>query len=657
LRVDGFSLAEGGGFVMTMRRMALSAVVAAVVGAAGVSVRGAEVAPDGKPHKLELKDRQFKIDGQPIRLIAGEMHPGRIQPEFWEDRIKKAKAMGLNTISVYLFWNQMEPKEGEFVFEGMTDIRRFVKLCEKEGMWVELRVGPYVCAEIEFGGLPSWLLKYHDMKIRADDPKFLGYCEKFVNRLAKEVADLQINHGGPIVLTQFENEYQNINSYLVKLHEIFVKAGFDGQLMTCDHSGAVWNNKEGIPGVLRGYNGFKAQVPERIGQAQAVNGDMPVLSPEVYTGWFDLWGGKLMTVSVRQQVSDAEFLLAQKDVSWTFFLVNGGTNFGFSAGSNAGRPMQTTYDYDAPIDELGRITPKFRALREVLAKGRGVTLGEIPADPKVISIPAFSLKSGGPLLAHLDEGKGVATQDVKPMEDIGQRYGFTLYRTKLAAATKGKLTLPAARDYVWVMVNGTVVADGLTPPKTPTFTTEIAAEAGATLDILVENMGRTSSPFDQKNSRKGLEGNPTVDGKALTGWTMYAIEDVADLGPMNGPMPASPTGPTLYEGLFTLSEVGETYLDMSKWKFGVVWVNGHNLGRYWDVGASRSLYLPSVWQKQGQNSIEVLETGPAPASAQVSGVTKMVETAVKPFAPYWTQGKAQGLQHVEGQGDEGNGLQ
>lgn len=639
-----------------LRRTVLGAVVAAV-GAMGV-VRAAEPVADGKPHKLELKNRQFQIDGRPIRLIAGEMHPGRIQPEFWEDRIKKAKAMGLNTISVYLFWNQMEPKEGEFVFEGITDIRRFVKLCEKEGMWVELRVGPYVCAEIEFGGLPSWLLKYHDMKIRADDPKFLGYCEKFVNRLGKEVADLQINHGGPIVLTQFENEYQNINSYLVKLHDIFVKAGFDGQLMTCDHSGPVWNNKDGIPGVLRGYNGFKAQVPERIGQAQAVNGDMPVLSPEVYTGWFDLWGGKLMTVSVKQQVSDAEFLLAQKDVSWTFFLVNGGTNFGFSAGSNAGRPMQTTYDYDAPIDELGRITPKFKALREVLAKGRGVTLGEIPADPKVISIPAFTLKLSGPLLMHLDDGKGIKSNDVKPMEDIGQNYGFTLYRTKLAAAANGKLELPAARDYVWVMVDGKVVADGLTNPKAVSFSAPVNASAGATLDILVENMGRTSSPFDQKNSRKGLEGNPTLGGKALTGWTMWALEDVKDLAPMNGPASAGgTTGPAVFTGSFTLNDVGETYLDMSKWKFGVVWVNGHNLGRYWDVGASRSLYLPSVWQKKGANSIVVLETGPAPASPQVAGVTNMVETPTKPFAPYWVQGKAEGLRHVEGQGDEGNGLQ
>jgi beta-galactosidase len=637
------------------KRMVLGAAVA-TMGAMGVA-RAAEPVADGKPHKLELKDRQFKIDGQPIRLIAGEMHPGRIQPEFWEDRIKKAKAMGLNTISVYLFWNQMEPKEGEFVFEGITDIRRFVKLCEANGMWVELRVGPYVCAEIEFGGLPSWLLKYHDMKIRADDPKFLGYCERFVTRLGKEVADLQINHGGPIVLTQFENEYQNINDYLRKLHAIFVKAGFDGQLMTCDHSGPVWNNKEGIPGVLRGYNGFKAVVPQRIGQAQAVNGDMPVLSPEVYTGWFDLWGGKLMTVSVEQQVSDAEFLLAQKDVSWTFFLVNGGTNFGFSAGSNSGRPMQTTYDYDAPIDELGRITPKFKALREVLAKGRGVTLGEIPADPKVITIPAFTLKAEGALLGMIGE-KGVATQDVKPMEDIGQRYGFTLYRTKLAAAAKGKLTLPAARDYVWVMVNGKVIGDGLTAPKTPTFATTIDAPEGATLDVLVENMGRTSSPFDQKNSRKGLEGNPTVEGKPLMGWTMYAIEDIGDLsGRANLAGESWKSGPSLHRGTFTVSAVGETYLDMSKWKFGVVWVNGHNLGRFWDVGASRSLYLPSVWQKQGANEIVVLETGPGPASPQVAGVANMVTTPVKPFSPYWVQGAAQGLQHVEGQGDEGTGLQ
>ncbi|HVX83330.1 MAG TPA: hypothetical protein VH253_00795, partial [Phycisphaerae bacterium] len=321
-----------------------------------------------------------------------------------------------------------------------------------------------------------------------------------------------------------------------------------------------------------------------------------------------------------------------------------------------GKPLTGWTIY--PVDELGRTTPKYTALRDLLAKARNTTLPPIPPDPKIIAIPAFSLKLDAPLLSHLNDAKAVKSDDVKPMEDIGQNYGFTDYRTTLAAAASGTLELPAARDYVWILVNGRALADGLTNPKNPTFSAPINAPAGATLDILVENMGRTSSPFDQKNSRKGLEGNPTLNGKPLTGWTLYPIQDPADLAPANGPASAAaPTGPSLFTGAFTLTGTGETYLDMSNWKFGVVWVNGHNLGRFWDVGASRSLYLPSAWQKVGQNTITVLELAPGPATPQIAGVQNMVESPTKPFTPYWTHGQSQSLQHVPGQGDEGTGLQ
>jgi len=616
----------------------------------------ADPAPDGKIHKLTLANSNFNVDGKPLLLAAGEMHPGRIQPEFWETRIKQARAMGLNTISVYVFWNQIEAKEGEFKFEGITDIRRFVKLCQDNGMWVILRAGPYVCAETEFGGFPSWLLKDRAMKIRNNDPKFLNYCRLYVEQLAKQVADLQVNHGGPILMTQFENEYSNINPYLSAMHDLFVKAGFDGQLMICDHSGTVWNNTAGIPGVLRGYNGIRSASAARIAEAKKANGDGPVFTPEFYTGWFDLWGGKLMTVDTKQQVADTKFLF-QNNVSFCFYVFNGGTNFGFSAGSNAGRPMQTTYDYDAPVDELGRTTEKFTALRAAISQELKSTPPAPPAEPKVISIPAFSLKLDAALITHL--GKSVDSESVKPMEDVGQDYGFIDYRTKIAAATsKAKLHLPVARDYVWVLVNGHVVADGLTAPKTPVFDATFTAPAGATVDILVENMGRTSSPFDQANSRKGLEGNPTLDGKALTGWKIYSITAPADLAPVNGPAPAgAPAGPSLFTGTFNLAETGETYLDLSNFRFGVVWVNGHNLGRFWDIGASRSLYLPSTWQKKGENQITVLETAPAPAKPQIAASPKMVEIPFKPIEPFWVDGVGKPVETVPGQGDDGAGLQ
>jgi len=656
------------GWIMAKRVIAVAAVLAAM--GMGVAVRAADgggPVPDGKVHKFELKDQQFWIDGAPLRLMAGEIHPGRVPFEFWEDRVKKIKAMGLNTVSVYIFWNQIEPREGEFVFEGETDVRRFVKLCQENGLWVVLRVGTYVCAEWEFGGYPAWMLKYHDMKLRSDDPKFLGYCQKYVDAVGKQLADLQVNHGGPILMTQFENEYGRIDPYLYKLKDIFVKGGFDGQLMTCDHSGGVWNTEKGIPGVLRGYNGLKQQTAGRIEDARRVNHGMPMFSPEVYTGWFALWGGVEKPVSEEQQVSDTQWLLDQKNVSWAYYVVDGGTNFGYWSGSNAGRPMQTTYDYAAPIDEMGRVTPKYRALREVFEKDLHLDLPPVPADPKVIEVPAFSLKSAGTVVERLPS-TGISTENVESMEDVGEGYGFIVYRKKFEKGVKGKLVLPVVRDYAWVMVNGEVVGEGMTSPPPrgakgdAALTERVSAEvdqAGACeVEILVHNLGRTSSPFDQGRSRKGMIENPTLDGKTLTGWEIVPLPlEHGDEGLRAASGNGAAKGPGFWSGTFNVSEVGETYLDLSKWHFGVVWVNGHNLGRFWDVGSSRALYLPSVWEKAGANEITVLELGTPPAEAEVKGVAKMVETKVKPFAPYWVKGEKKGMRHVAGQGDEGGGVQ
>ncbi len=624
----------------------------------------ADPVPDGKSHKLELRNEQFLIDGQPLRLVAGEIHPGRIPFEFWEDRVKKIKALGLNTVSVYVFWNQIEPKEGEFVFDGMTDVRRFVKLCQDNGLWVVLRVGTYVCAEWEFGGYPAWLLAHKGIKLRSDDPQFLGYCQDYVTALGKQVVDLQINHGGPILMTQFENEYGKIDGYLAKLRDIFVKGGFDGQLMTCDHSGPVWKNANGLPGVLRGYNGIREASKDRIDPAREVNHGMPVFTPEFYTGWFDLWGTKLARVSIPQQLADTQFLLDQKNVSFCYYVVDGGTNFAFMAGSNAGRPMETTYDYDAPIDEMGRVTPKYVALRDLFIKELHVTPPQPPEGPKVIEVPAFTLKAKEPLLAQTT-GKSVHSADVESMEDVGQSYGFIAYRKHFENGIKGKLVLPVVRDYAWVMIDRQVVGEGMTQPPskkgaqaTETVSTEVDHTGACEVEILVHNLGRTSSPFDQAHSRKGLIENPTLNGQALTGWEIDQLplenpQAVTQSGTASG----KPEGPTFYRGSFTLASTGETYLDMSRWHFGVVWVNGHNLGRFWDVGAARSLYLPSVWEKAGTNEVTVLELGTPPAEAQVNGVTTIVESTPKPFAPYWTAGKKQGLRHVAGQGDDGGGLQ
>ncbi|HVT81498.1 MAG TPA: beta-galactosidase, partial [Phycisphaerae bacterium] len=585
---------------------------------------------DGKPHKFSLHDRQFWVDETPMRVMAGEIHPGRIPPEFWEDRIKKAKAMGLNTVSVYLFWNQVEPAEGKFAFEGQTDIRKFVKLCQDNGMWVIFRSGPYVCGEIDFGGLPAWLLKHEGLRIRANEPQFLNYCKAYVEQIAKQVADLQVAKGGPIIMTQLENEYQRIDDYLKALQKIYVDAGFDGQLMTCDPSGGPWTTMEYLPNVLRGYNGFDPldRFEMRYTQSIAVTEKTgyPIFSPEVYTGWFAGWGplaGKSPKVSLEVQRSRIQFLFDHKDaagkpdLSWCLYVFDGGTNFGFSAGPSANRPVITSYDYDAPVDELGRTTPKYKMLREMYAKELGLKLPEIPADPKVIEIPEFALKADAALVNRLP-AKAVEAANVTNMENLDQNHGFIDYRKEFADGIHGALTLGQGRDYIQIMVNGRVVQDRFSgvgggrggPGAGAGVNIDVAGPA--TLDILVHNLGRNSLMRDGAPERKGLLTNPSLAGAPITGWKIYSLplDDPGQLpAAAVGDKALSGTGPTFYSGNFNVSETGETYLDMSNFHFGVVWVNGHNLGRFWEVGPPRCLYLPSVWQKKGDNQITVLELG------------------------------------------------
>jgi beta-galactosidase len=617
-------------------------------------------APDGKPHKFTLHDRQFWVDDTPMRVMAGEIHPGRILPEFWDDRIKKAKAMGLNTISVYLFWNQIEPTEGNFVFKDQTDIRRLLKLCQDNGMWVIFRSGPYVCGEVDFGGLPAWLLKHPGLRIRSNEPQFMKYCKAYIDRIGKEVADLQVAHGGPILMTQIENEYQRIDDYLRELQSYYIAAGFDGQLMTCDPSGGPWTTMDYLPNVLRGYNGFDPndRFQMRYDQSIAVTEKTgyPIFSPEVYTGWFPAWGspqGKSPKVDIDTQLKRLQFLFdhkntaGQPDLSWCLYLFDGGTNFGYTAGPSNNRPVTTSYDYDAPVDELGRITPKFKALRALYQKELDLTLSPIPADPKVIEIPEFTMKAAAALVDRLP-ARPVESENVVPMEELDQNFGFIDYRKEFPNGLQGTLDTGQGRDYLSIMVNGKVVADkfsgvggggrGRGPGRgrgagAPPITLD---ERGpCTLDILVHNLGRNSLIRDGNNERKGLITNPALNGTPLTGWKIYSLplDDPAVLPPSAKP-PAP--GPTFYSGTFTLSDLGETYLDLSNFHFGVVWVNGHNLGRYWEVGASRALYLPSPWQKSGENQITILELGPAPAKTTIAGIKTMPETPLKPIQPLWS---------------------
>jgi beta-galactosidase len=596
------------------------------------------IVPDGKPHQFAARDHQFFIDGRPTLLVAGEMHFGRVQPGDWETRIKQAKAMGLNTISFYLFWNQVEPQEGKFNFTGMTDVRRMLKLCEKNGMWVILRPGPYCCAEIEYGGIPWWTLKYPDVKVRTTDPRWLGWCSNYLAHVYKQVGDLQVNKGGPLLMVQVENEYgitgPTNNAYMVALTKIFKKVGFDGQLFTCEPTTRIWSDPAlRVPGLIYGRNGLKDERAYR--QTVAVDGDYPVYAPEIYTAWFSGWGEPIATRnSTIPQITNWVTFLLDHNCSFCLYMFFGGSNYGFDNGCNEYLPVQTSYDYSAPIDEAGGVTPKYRALRELLATRLKIHPPAIPPDPPVLEIPPIKLDQREPVLQTLPRKPTLVSDKTVSMEDLNQAYGFVLYRKTFADGLKGKLELKQAMDYTIVMVNGktvgrSFVGDGLDGNKI-----ELPETAGpATLDLLVYNLGRISVIVSEKSqnlARKGLIGGASLDGKDLTGWQIYSLpfHNVNNFKPSD----AKPAGPTFYRGTFTLDKVGGTFLDMRNWSMGAVWVNGHNLGRFWDRGGLRSLFLPRQWLKRGRNEIIVLELHGAPKVAEVSGGAKIIEEPAVPFA-------------------------
>lgn len=618
------------------RLMGLACLISGLaLGAAAQTVT--KIVPDGKPHKFELRDKQFMIDGQPTMLIAGEMHFGRVLPGDFELRIKQAKAMGLNTLSFYLFWNQVEPREGQFDFSGLNDVRRMLKLCQDNGLWVILRPGPYCCAEVEYGGIPYWTLKHPEVKIRTADPQYVAWSRRYIEQVAKQVADLQVTKGGPLLMVQLENEFGMVaegkNDYMIALQEIFKNAGFEVPLFTCNPSfTAEWRDPAmRLPGTLLGRNGLKGAGD--LAAARAANGDFPIFVPEVYTAWFSGWGAKIeKRQPIPQQLTWLNFLL-DNQASFALYMFFGGTNFGFYNGCNEFLPVQTSYDYDAPVDEAGRVTAKYRALRELFTKRLGIAPPEPPADPAVIELPAIKLDQKEPLLATLPAAPTKVAAKPLSMEALDQNYGFVLYRKKFEGGLKGTLELRDARDYAVVMVNGKTVGKAFRGYGPASSKIQLNESGPVTLDLLVYNLGRISvivSSRSQSRASRGLIGGAFLDGKELADWEMFSLplEKIDNFKASAAPH----TGPTFYRGTFTVDKPGGTFLDMRNWGFGAVWVNGHNLGRYWDRGALRSLFLPAPFLKQGENEIVILELHDAPKTPEVSGGTKIVETPAVPFA-------------------------
>ena len=561
-------------------------------------------------HSFSLGDSTFLLDGKPFQMISGEMHYPRVPKEAWRQRMRMAKAMGLNTIGTYVFWNLHEPQKGVYDFSGNNDIAAFLKVAQEEGLWVVLRPSPYVCAEWEFGGYPYWLQNEKGLIVRTKDSAYTNAYRSYINELAKQLAPLQINHGGNILLIQIENEYGSYGSdkeYLALNKAIYRTAGFDGLLYTCDPAADVKNGH--LDGLLPAVNGIDN--PTRVKNLVRNNfkGKGPFYIAEWYPAWFDWWGTAHHTVPASKYVNRLDSVLAA-GISINMYMFHGGTTRGFMNGANIRtnfEPQISSYDYDAPLDEAGNATDKFLQFRNVIKNHLppNTILPQLPAKKKSMAINNISFDQLNTIFNILP--KPTLHKTPLSFEDLHQPYGYVMYHTSLEQHAAGILKLEGLNDYAIIFINHQF--QGVLDRRKKQDSILLPASASTDqLDVLVENMGRINfGPYLLKN-KKGLTGVASFGGKELYNWQMYSLPfDTIQNIPFIKENKSAANIPTLKKGGFTLTEVADTYLDMSNWGKGVVWVNGHNLGRYWNIGPQQTIYLPAEWLHKGANEIVIFE--------------------------------------------------
>jgi len=594
-------------------------------------------------HTFEIKGGNFLYDGKPIQIHSGEMHFARIPKAYWRQRLRMMKAMGLNTVATYVFWNYHETSPGVWDFKSDSrNIAEFIKMVGEEGMMVILRPGPYACAEWEFGGYPWWLQKEKSLVIRSYNQPFLDSCRTYISHLSAQVKDLQITHGGPIIMVQAENEFgsyvaqrkdislEDHRRYSAAIKQQLIDAGFDVPLFTSD--GAWLFNGGTILGALPTANG-----EDNIDNLKKVvneyhNGEGPYMVAEFYPGWLDHWAEPFQKVSTENVVAQTEKYL-KAGISFNFYMVHGGTNFAFTSGANYNKkheiqPDITSYDYDAPISEAGWATPKYNALRELFQKNISSKLPPVPAPIPVIGISSIKLNKAVDLFGLKEKMQPVVSDTPRTFEDLNQGNGYILYSKHFTQPINGKLEIKGLRDYALIYVNGEKV--GELNRNTNTYSCDIDIPFNATLDILVENMGRINYGAEIIHNLKGIISPVMIGGNEITGgWNMYPFPMDKEPDLKAYPAKYQKDQPVIYEGTFNLSKTGDTFLDMSKWGKGIVFVNGHNLGRYWNVGPQQTLYLPGCWLIKGKNKITVFEQINSDEQKEIHGIKTPILDALK----------------------------
>ena len=562
-------------------------------------------------HTFSMDSANFLLDGKPFQIISGEIHYSRIPKEYWRHRIKMVKAMGCNTIATYVFWNYHEIEEGKFDFISENrDMTHFIEIVKEEGMWLLFRPGPYCCGEWDLGGIPPYLLSIPDIKLRCTDSRYIQAVEKYIKIVSEKINPYLITNGGPIILLQIENEYGsygNDKEYMKRLKELWQENGVDIPYYTSDGATTYMLEAGTLPGCAVGLDPGGNQ--KNFDLARKMNPGVPVFSSETYPGWLTHWGEDWIRPDTASLLKQVRFLMDNK-LSVNFYMLHGGTNFGYSAGANSGgsgyQPDVTSYDYDAPINELGQATPKYYALQKLINKYRSIedTLAPQPDPIPIMEIPEVEMIPFTSVWNTLPSP--ILSVQPKPFEYYNHYYGFAVYKTKLIGHKKGKLTITELHDYATVFINGKYIGSVDRSKGENSIELPETQSENPVLEILVEGMGRINFA-QQLIDRKGITDRVTLNGMTLMNWEVYCLPMDSDYVNNLSQAEKNNKPGIFFKGEFTLDEIADTYIDMSNYKKGVVWVNGHNLGRYWEIGPQHSLYCPEPWLKKGMNEIIVFD--------------------------------------------------
>ena len=596
-----------------MRIRALTTVVAAAAGVIGTAgmLHAQNIQPHAA-HVLRANGDHFEMDGKPFQIISGAIHSARVPRAYWRDRLRKARAMGLNTVETYVFWNMHETAPGKFDFSGQNDIAEFIREAQQEGLFVIPRPGPYICAEWDFGGLPAWLLREPGMVVRIANPAFMAATTRWFDRLGKELAPLQSANGGPIIAVQVENEYGSFGAdheYMEQIHHLVVDSGFDkAMLYTADGADELENGSLAeLPAVINFGSG---DAKTEFAKLDKLRPNAPRMNGEYWDGWFDHWGDKHHTTDAAADAAELKWMLG-RGYSVNLYMFHGGTSFGWMNGANFNdgkyEPTVTSYDYDVPVSESGELTKKFFLMRDAIREVTGVTPPTPPAPLPVKALPAVKLERAATIWSALP--KPIETEKILSMEDVGQSYGYILYRTtieraRIERAQTAELHIDELHSYAKVYLDGVLAGTldrRLGQASLPIKTTHDKTR----LDILVENTGRVNFGHQFPNERAGITKRVTLGGATLTGWQIFPLpmEKVDALKYAGGAC----TGACFYQASFEVDEPADTFVDTRELGKGEVWINGQPLGRFWKIGPQRTLYLPAPWLKKGRNTIVVLD--------------------------------------------------